>query len=54
MKRNADYLMGKAEETRTIGETMINADAKRVMLEIAVLYEELAVRARARAAESTE
>jgi hypothetical protein len=45
MERSVDHLKGKAEETREIGETMINADAKRVMLEIAAVYAEMAARA---------
>jgi hypothetical protein len=50
--KSADYWTSKADEARMVAETMSNTEAKRAMLEIAALYEELAVRARA--AESTE
>ena len=49
--RDARYWLDKAEETRSIGETMRNAEARRVMLEIATQYAEMAVRARASAPE---
>jgi hypothetical protein len=54
MEQSADYWTSKADEARMIAETMNNGDAKRAMLEIAALYEELAVRARAHTAKRTE
>jgi len=46
VERNTDHWMSKAREARALGETMVNAGAKRAMLEVAALYEELSARAR--------
>jgi len=47
MDRSVDHWLSKAEETRAIGETMLNTDAKQTVLEIAARYKELAVLAQA-------
>jgi hypothetical protein len=53
MQQNADYWTAKALEAKAVAEAMLNADAKRAMLEIAALYEELASRACPRTEGST-
>ena len=47
--RDARYWLDRAEETKAVGETMHNAEARRAMMEIAAQYAEMASRARASA-----
>jgi hypothetical protein len=51
MLYGAQYFLDKAEETLAIGEAMRNPAARRVMLNIAAQYIEIAARARSSAAD---
>jgi hypothetical protein len=46
MVRNADYWLKKAEEVRTIGESMRDEQARGVMFDLVAQYERMAKRAR--------